>query len=175
MGDLARKTNINQGGHVARKGFILTSFQAWGDANRSEDVLAHGPDMDLDARDLTSQEVNDLLLQARSDDSVGLESESIEDDCCLVEHPPTTQLLARFQREDTSARLQHRHKERSLGRLELVLAGMSPDAIENEIAHLEDKLNGLSEARSRLRREARRLAPHNLVEVIDASPHGDRN
>lgn len=157
----------------------MTSFQAWDDANRSADVLSHGPDMDLEARDLTSQEVNDLLLQARHDDEVEVESESIEESGYTeAVHPDSVEQLARMMRADSETRLQRLADERACGGLALRLMGMSPAACERQVARLEGILNApeeLARLRAELRRQAAALAPHNLTEVIGAPPRGGRH
>lgn len=164
---------------MTKRGYILTSFQDWDDANRSENVLMHGPDMDLEARDLTSQEVNNLFLQARSDDSVGLESEQSDaTGFSEVVHPPTEDCRSRAVRQEMVLRLMRRNAERDSGNLLLALVGGSPLARDQQIADLMDRLNGLPEELSReraaLRREAARLAPHNLTELIRLPPSRGR-
>src|SRR5688572_32433244 len=89
------------GGPVGKRGYILTSFYAWDASNRSEDVLTYGPEiLDLRARDLTSQEVNDLFLQAQSGDSAGLESEQDDDSHLDEANPAIVRFLARSERVD---------------------------------------------------------------------------
>ncbi|QQR60394.1 hypothetical protein IPH19_03180 [Candidatus Uhrbacteria bacterium] len=165
---------------MAKRGFILTTFQDWDAANQSENVREHGPDMDLVARDLTSQEVNDLFLQARSDDSVGLESEQDDNGYSEMAIHAIDEFLARENRRELEARLARRLEEKVAGEMVLVYAGLSPKAHALHITTLNDQLDGipadLARQRAELRRKAAELAPHNLTEVIGSdSPSRGRS
>jgi hypothetical protein len=187
LGHLPRKriNNPSYGGSVTHR-FFVTTVDRWSAKNRAEDPHTNGdfnPDEGIPAR-LAAEYISDahvdhLLLQARSDDSVGLESE--QDDATgfsEVVHPPTEHLRTRSMRQEMLSRLGRRHHERDSGNLLLTLVGGSPLARDQQIADLTDTLNGLpeelSKERAALRREAARLAPHNLTELIRLPPSRGR-
>jgi len=161
---------------VTKRGYIETSFYLWDASNRSEDVLSYGPEiLDLKARDLTSQEVNELFLQARSDDSVGLESEQDEDSgYSELANLAVDEYIARSKRDETEARLARRLEERLAGDVALGYMGISPKACDLMITALQEQLDGVPEElarqRAELRRKAAELAPHNLIEMIGEPP-----
>ncbi len=164
------------------KGFFITTIERWSAKNQAEDPFNNG-DFDPDkgvpprlaAEQIGGDDMDVLLLQAHLGNEMESEHDTENSGYSEVEHPPTDQLLSRNGRAETETRLQRRFDERRLGEFELRLGGMSPEAIENDIAHLEDRLNGLSTERTHLRREARKLAPHNLTEVIGTSPRRGHN
>ena len=165
---------------MGKRGYILTSFYAWDASNRSEDVQSYGPDiLDLRARDLTSQEVNDLFLQAQSGDSAGLESEQDDDSRLDEANPAIVRFLARAERSEIEARLARRLEERLFSDLVLAHNGLSPAARDYSIKALQGRLDGeteeLSRQRAELRREADRLAPHNTTEIIGQPPARGRS
>ncbi len=164
------------------KGFFITTIDRWSAKNQAEDPFNNG-DFDPDkgvpprlaAEQIGSDDMDILLLQARLGNEVESEHDTDTSGYSEVQHPPTEQLLARNGREETETRLHRRFDERRLGEFELRLGGVSPEAIENDIAHLEDRLNGLSEERTQLRRDARKLAPHNMTEMIGSPPRRGHN
>jgi hypothetical protein len=162
--------------------FFVTTVDRWSAMNRAEDPHTNG-DFDpnegtpprLAAEYISSAYVDHLLLQAQSDDSVGLESEQSDaTGYSEVVHPPTEETRRQQLKQEAGARLARRLKERDSGDLVHQLVGGSLLARDHQIADLEDQLDGLpeelSKKRAALRRDAATLAPHNVREVIGTPP-----
>ena len=176
---------------MKRKCYFTASFDGWKALNRAEDPHTNGsPDLweseqrqeveigpllpqplpDLLSENLHPEDMSNLLLQARSDDSVGLESEQDDNGYSEMTNLAVDEFLAREERRELEARLARRLEEKEAGDMVLAYAGLSPRAHALHITALNDRLDGmpaeLARQRAELRRKAAELAPHNLTEMI---------